>query len=81
MRQFYRYMFQVRGNCWQVYHWLWWALWLAQMYVLTIYNRIEANEADAIKRVQANLVTILPAVLIKAIENKIQRGKFLSCSN
>jgi len=48
------------------------------MYVLTIYNRIEANEADAIVRVQANLVTILPAVLIKAIENKIQRGKFLS---
>jgi hypothetical protein len=76
MRQFYRYLFQIRGD-WINYHWLWWALWMAQIYVLTIYNRIEANEASAIKNAQANLKTILPAVLIQAVQNKINNGDLL----
>jgi len=76
MRQFYRYLFQIRDN-WLNYHWLWWGLWMAQVYMLTIYNRIEANEASAIKNAQANLKTILPAVLIQAVQNKINNGDFL----
>jgi hypothetical protein len=78
MRQFYRYLFQIRGDSWINYHWLWWALWMAQIYMLTIYNRIEANEASAIKNAQANLKTILPAVLIQAIQNKINTGDFFA---
>lgn len=74
MRQFYRFLFQIRGKTWQAYHWLWWALMLAQIYILTVYNRIEAIEAYAIKRAQENLITVLPVVLIKAIENKIKTG-------
>lgn len=47
---------------------------MAQMYILTVYNRIEANEANYIKQAQENLITILPGILIKAIENKIRSG-------
>jgi hypothetical protein len=79
MRQFYRFLFQIRGTTWQTYHWLWWAAMLAQLYILTVYNRIEANEADAIKRVQDKLVTVLPGILLKAMENKIRSG--IKCMN
>jgi hypothetical protein len=70
-------MMQIRDNAWQpTIHWLWWAAWMAQIFILTVFNRIEANEADAIKRAQANLITILPTVLIAAIQNKINNGNY-----
>ena len=49
---------------------------LAQLFCLTVYNRIEAIEAAAIKAVQQDLVSILPDVLIKALEQKINTGLF-----
>jgi hypothetical protein len=70
-------MLKVRESWKGTYHWLWWSLWLAQIFVLTIYNRIEANEAEAIRQANQNLNIILPDILIKAIENKIKRGRFL----
>jgi hypothetical protein len=76
-RQYYRYIMQIRGETWtSAYHWLWWGLWLAQVYVLTCYNRIQANEAAAVKEAQKDLMSCLPAVLIKAIEHKIRFGNF-----
>lgn len=72
-RQFYRYLMQIRGNVWQTYHWLWWALNLAQIYCLTVYNRIEANEANEIKKQQKNLVSILPEVLVNFFKKRAQQ--------
>jgi hypothetical protein len=70
-------MLQTRESWKGAYHWLWWSLWLAQIFVITVYNRIEANEAEAIRQANQNLSIILPAVLIKAIENKIKRGRLI----
>jgi hypothetical protein len=72
-RQWYRYMMQVRGS-WllmNTHHWLWGFLMLAQMYILTAYNRIEADEADSIRQAQPNLVAVLPSVLIEAMKRKV----------
>jgi hypothetical protein len=77
MRKFYRYMLQTRESWKGTYHWLWWSLWLAQIFVITVYNRIEANEAEAIRQANQNLSIILPDALIKAIENKIKRGRLI----
>jgi hypothetical protein len=71
-RQFYRHLFYNRGD-WQAYHWLWWAGWLAQIFIITVYNRIEAIEAAVIEKARANLRSMLPEVLITAIQNKINR--------
>jgi hypothetical protein len=77
-RQWYRYMMQVRGS-WllkNAHHWLWGFLMLAQMYILTAYNRIEADEADSIRQAQPNLVAVLPSVLIEAMKRKVATGNF-----
>jgi len=77
MRQFYRYIMQIRGQNFIVgkaEHWLWWALMLAQLFTLTVFNRIEAIEADHIKRAMPDLVSILPAVLLEALKHKLTKG-------
>jgi len=48
---------------------------LAQIYVLTCYNRIEAVETSYIKEAQKNLVSVLPTVLIEALKHKINHGQ------
>ena len=74
-RRFHLYRMALRNGDKNAFHWLWFARRLAEYYVISVLNRIERNEMDAIKKVQEkkNLRQILAKDYIAAIEKGLKR--------
>jgi hypothetical protein len=68
-RQYHRYLLSLRGDSPHSEHWLWsYGARLAQLYILTVANRIEKTEFDYIKKnVQKDLMVTLPETFKRAL--------------
>jgi len=76
--QFFRYMSQIRGNDWKEEHWLWdWGP-LAQLYVISYNNRMEAEKVQYLKRLQGKRRLIRVRALLEWVEKlKKNQGIFV----
>ncbi|KAL3118683.1 hypothetical protein niasHT_006511 [Heterodera trifolii] len=77
-RQFYRYRMALRGSGKSSFHWLWFARRprrLAEYFTISVLNRIERNELDHLKAIQAkkNYRQIMAREYIAAMEKGVRR--------
>ncbi|KAL3070939.1 hypothetical protein niasHT_040095 [Heterodera trifolii] len=74
-RQFYRYRMALRGSGKSSFHWLWFARRLAEYFTISVLNRIERNELDHLKAIQAkkNFRQIMAREYIAAMEKGVRQ--------
>ncbi|KAL3110874.1 hypothetical protein niasHT_014811 [Heterodera trifolii] len=74
-RQFYRYRMALRGSGKNTFHWLWFARRLAEYFTISVLNRIERNELDHLKAIQAkkNYRQIMAREYIAAMEKGVRQ--------
>lgn len=75
-RQFYRYMFMMRGSI-QIPHWIWSMFKLAEYFIADVENRIERNELEHSKKNQEDLRGLLGQDLINALAGRLEPGEKL----
>lgn len=71
-REYYRYMFAIRNADKTYYHWLWSKRKLAEMFVITVLNRIESYEMELAKKGQKDLRYALPNEFLQALQNGLK---------
>ncbi|KAL3119856.1 hypothetical protein niasHT_005916 [Heterodera trifolii] len=74
-RQFYRYRMALRGSGKSSFHWLWFARRLAEYFTISVLNRIERNDLDHLKAIQAkkNYRQLLAREYIAAMEKGVRQ--------
>ncbi|KAL3076492.1 hypothetical protein niasHS_011813 [Heterodera schachtii] len=74
-RQFYRYRMALRGSGKNTFHWLWFAHRLAEYFTISVLNRIERNDLDHLKAIQAkkNYRQLLAREYIAAMEKGVRQ--------
>lgn len=71
-REYYRYMLAIRNTETTSYHWLWSKRKLAELFVVTVLNRIESYEMELAKKRQKDLRYALPVEFIQALQKGLK---------